>query len=126
MVRVGIEVMEACGSCASRKACAMGTSDRREIVAHTSTPELFSVGEVVNVVARCSMGAMAVLLCYVLPLIVLVAALALAVTLGCSEGVAAVMTLSMLALYYAVLAAFRNKIAGKVVFTINKISLLSH
>ena len=121
IVRVAIEVNEACGSCASRKACAMGSSERREITIYANDAESYYVGEVVNVGARRSLGAMAVVLCYVVPLVVLIAAIIIANLLGCSDGVAAVAALASSALYYAVLALFRDKISKKVTFTINKI-----
>ena len=120
-MRVAIEVDEACGSCASRKACAMGQGTTREIVVCTDDAERYAVGERVNVAARQSVGVMAVALCYVVPLVVLVAALALAIALGCNEGVAAFIALGCTALYYAILAIFHNRISRKVVFTINKI-----
>jgi positive regulator of sigma E activity len=120
-VRVDIEVMEACGSCASRKACAMGQGTTREIMVYTDEAQNYSVGEVVNVSARQSMGLVAVLLCYVAPLIVLVGALVVAISLGCSEGVAALISLGVTALYFLLLAFLRKRISRKVVFTINKI-----
>ena len=64
-MRVAIEVSEACGGCSARKSCAMGQSERREIVAHTTEASRFSVGEVVKVGAKQSLGVMAVVLCYV-------------------------------------------------------------
>lgn len=121
VVRVAVEVDEACGSCASRKACAMGQSTKREIVVCTDDAERYSVGEQVNVSARQSAGIMAVVLCYVVPLVVLVAALATMITLGASEGVAAMASLGVTALYYAILGLLHKKISRKVVFTINKI-----
>ncbi len=120
-VRVDIEVMEACGSCASRKACAMGQGTTREIMVYTDDAPNYSVGEVVNVSTRQSMGLVAVLLCYVAPLIVLVGALAVAISLGCSEGISALISLGSIALYYATLYLFRNRISRKVIFTINKL-----
>ena len=120
IVRVDIEVNEACGSCASRKACAMGSSEKREIVIYTNDAESYSVGEVVNVGARRSLGAVAVVLCYIVPLVVLIAAIIIANLLGCSDGVAAVVALASSALYYALLALFRKRIARKVVFTLVK------
>ena len=120
-VRVDIEVMEACGSCASRKACAMGQGTTREIMVYTDEAAKYSVGEEVNVSARQTMGLMAVLLCYVVPLVVLVAALAVAVALGCAEGLAALISLGVTALYYLLLALMQKRISRRVVFTINKI-----
>ena len=120
-VRVDIEVMEACGACASRKACAMGQGTTREIMVYTDEAAKYSVGEEVNVSARQTMGLMAVLLCYVVPLVVLVAALAVAVALGCAEGLAALISLGVTALYYLLLALMQKRISRSVVFTINKI-----
>ena len=120
VVRVAIEVNEACGSCASRKACAMGQSEQREITIFTADAADYSVGEVVDVAAKQSLGVVAVLLCYVLPLVVLVAALAMAVTLGISEGLSALLSLGATLLYYAVLYLFRNRISKRIIFTINK------
>ena len=121
IVRVAIEVNEACGSCASRKACAMGSSKQREIVVATADANRYSVGEAVQVGAKQSLGVVAVLLCYVVPLVVLVGALVVAISLGCSEGVSAIISLGSIALYYAILYLFRNKISRKVIFTIDKL-----
>ena len=118
-VRVDIEVMEACGSCASRKACAMGQGTTREIMVYTDEAQRYSIGEVVTVLAKQTVGLTAVLLCYVVPLFVLVGALAVPVSLGISEGIAALLSLTVTALYYFVLWFFRNRIAKRVVFTIN-------
>ena len=117
-VRVDIEVMEACGSCASRKACAMGQGTTREIMVYTDEAQRYSIGEVVNVSAKQTVGLTAVLLCYVVPLVILVSALALPISLGLSEGIAALLSLTVAALYYFVLWFFRNRIAKRVVFTI--------
>jgi len=118
VVRVAIEVNEACGSCASRKACAMGQGTTREIVVYTDNAEQYSVGEVVNVMARQSAGVMAVVLCYVVPLVVLVTALALAVAVGISDGVAAIISLGVTTLYYAILGLFHKRISKRIVFTL--------
>ena len=119
-VRVDIEVMEACGSCASRKACAMGQGTTREIMVYTDEAQHYSIGEVVNVSAKQTVGLTAVLLCYVVPLVILVSALALPISLGVSEGIAALLSLTVTALYYFVLWLFRHKIAKRVVFTIQE------
>ena len=121
LIRVAIEVNEACGSCASRKACAMGSSEKREIVIYSNESKNYSVGEVVKVGARRSLGAVAVVLCYIAPLVVLITAIIVAHLLGCSDGIAALVALCSIAIYYALLALFRKHISEKVTFTINKI-----
>jgi len=99
----------------------MGQGTTREIVVCTDDAERYSVGEKVNVMARQSAGVMAVILCYVVPLVVLVTALAVAVALGCNEGVSAFVALGFTAIYYVILATFRKRISKRVIFTINKI-----
>ena len=120
-VRVDIEVMEACGSCASRKACAMGQGTTREIMVYTDEAQNYSVGEIVNVTAKQSLGLIAVVLCYVIPLVVLVGALAVAISLGLSEGYAAILSLASTVLYFGVLALFRNRLSKRIIFKINKL-----
>ena len=120
VVRVAITVNEACGACASRKACSMGQSEKREITVYTEDSSDYSVGEVVDVVAKRSLGIVAVLLCYVVPLVVLVASLAIALSVGVSEGISALLSLGTTLLYYAVLYLFRNRISKRLIFTINK------
>ena len=120
-VRVDIEVMEACGSCASRKACAMGQGTTREIMVYTDEAQNYSVSEIVNVTAKQSLGLIAVVLCYVIPLVVLVGALAVAISLGLSEGYAAILSLASTVLYFGVLALFRNRLSKRIIFKINKL-----
>ena len=121
LVRVVIEVSEACGGCSARKSCAMGQTTKREIEVRTADASSYSVGELVKVGAKQSLGIMALLLCYVMPLVVLVASLAVAVTAGISEGISALIAIGSTALYYALLALLKNKISKKITFTINKI-----
>ena len=121
VIRVAIEVSEACGGCSARKSCAMGQTARREIEIFTAESGNYSIGEVVKVGAKQSLGIMAVVLCYIVPLVVLVATLAIAVAMGLSEGVSAMVALGFTAIYYALHALMRNRISKRVTFTINKI-----
>ena len=121
VVRVAINVSEACGGCSARKSCAMGQTTRREIEIFTAESGNYSIGEIVKVGAKQSLGIMAVVLCYIVPLVVLVATLAIAVAMGLSEGVSAMVALGFTAIYYALLALMRNRISKRVTFTINKI-----
>ena len=121
VVRVAVEVSEACGGCSARKSCAMGQSEKREIVVYTTEYSNFSVGEAVQVGAKQSLGGVAVLLCYVVPLVLLLVAMVAAQLLGCSDGISAVVGLGTQALYFGVLALFKERISKKVIFTINKL-----
>ena len=120
-MRVAIEVSEACGGCSARKSCAMGQTSKREIEVLTAGALSYSVGEVVKVGAKQSLGIVAVILCYLVPLVVMVAALAIAISVGIDEGVAAIISLGVTALYYVALALLKDRISKKIIFTINKI-----
>lgn len=121
-VTVAVESSEACGSCASRSACSLGVqSNTRNILITTPNASSFSVGEIVTVATRTQMGLMAVALCYAVPAVVLVAVLAAAVLCGVSEGVAALISLGSVAIYYGILWLVRDKLAQKISFTIEKL-----
>ena len=121
-VTVAVESSEACGSCASRSACSLGVqSNTRNILITTPDASSFSVGEIVRVATRTQMGLMAVALCYALPAVVLVAVLAAAVLCGVSEGVAALISLGSVAIYFGILWLVRDKLAQKISFTIEKL-----
>lgn len=120
-VTVAVESSEACGSCASRSACSLGVeSNTRNILITTPDAGTFTVGERVVVATRTQMGLMAAALCYATPAVVLVAALAVAVLLGATEGFAALVSLCAVVVYFAILWLFRNKLAQKISFTIHK------
>ena len=118
---MAIEVSEACGGCSARKSCAMGQTTKREIEIYTAESNIYSKGEVVKVGAKQSLGITAVVLCYIVPLVVLVGALAIAVSIGISEGISALVALGFTAIYYALLALMHNRISKRIIFTINKI-----
>lgn len=121
-VTVAVESSEACGSCASRSACSLGVqSNTRNILITTPDASSFSVGEIVRVATRTQMGLMAVALCYAVPAVVLVAVLAAAVLCEVSEGVAALISLGSVAIYYGILWLVRDKLAQKISFTIEKL-----
>jgi len=78
------------------------------------------VGEEVNVVMRQSLGRKAVMLAYVLPLVALVASLLILFSVGLPEGVAGLLSLGILAVFYSVLHLFRSKLDKEFNFNIEK------
>ena len=120
-VTVAVESTEACGSCSSKSACSLGVESKtRNILINTPEAAEYSVGEVVRVSAKAQMGLLAVALCYAAPAVVLVAALAIFVASGMAEGIAALASLGAVAVYFAVLWLFRDKLAQKISFSIHK------
>ena len=120
-VTVAVESTEACGSCSSKSACSLGVESKtRNILINTPEAAEYSVGQVVRVSAKAQMGLLAVALCYAAPAVILVAALAIFVASGMAEGVAALASLGAVAVYFAVLWLFRDKLAQKISFSIHK------
>ena len=120
-VTVAVESTEACGSCSSRSACSLGVESKtRNILINTPEAASYTVGEVVKVSAKAQMGLFAVALCYAAPAVVLVAALALFIVCGMAEGIAALASLGAVAVYYAILWLFRDRLAQKISFSIHK------
>lgn len=120
-VTVAVESTEACGSCSSKSACSLGVESKtRNILINTPEAAEYCVGQVVRVSAKAQMGLLAVALCYAAPAVVLVAALAIFVASGMTEGVAALASLGAVAVYFAVLWLFRDKLAQKISFSIHK------
>lgn len=118
-VSVAIEVDEACSRCSAKGACAVGGGAECRIVkVDVPSSHTYKVGDLVEVAIRRSTGLVAVMLCYVVPLLLLVGVLAVAVAFNLGEGVAAVSSLLSLAIYYVVLALVHRHISKRIIFTI--------
>ena len=122
---IGVEIVNksACAACHAKGVC--GASDASIKVVEvaqdiTTLTEDYQVGETVNVVMRSSMGTQAVWLAYVVPLMVLMAAILVFWLCQASELVMGLGALGILALYYIGLFFFRNKISKIFTFTIEK------
>ncbi len=117
-VRVAYLNQGGCGSCQARGKCGMVESEKREIevvVAHAST---YKVGDEVTISVTMSMGRMAVILAYVVPLLLMLAIMIVGSVLNLTEWVVALMALCGVATYYIVLYLGREKIGRKINFTI--------
>ncbi|MFI3332865.1 MAG: SoxR reducing system RseC family protein [Rikenellaceae bacterium] len=119
-VRVGFESRAACGGCHARDKCGMVDSSMREVNVATLKGESYSVGESVEVAISYQMGIMSVVVAYIIPLILLIVALVVTSSLCTNEGVAAVVSLVVVALYYIGVYIFRSKLDKQIKFTIVK------
>ena len=82
----------------------------------------FELGETVNVVLSSSLGATAVVLAYVVPMIVLIAAILTASAFHLEELYVGLSALGAVALYYAVLFLFRKHLSRVFLFSIEKVN----
>ena len=83
--------------------------------------EPLQTGDEVEVMVKEQMGWLAVLLAYIVPFVLLVAAVAGFNRLGWSEAQAGTAALASVAIYYVILRLFRKKLQRKFTFEIKKI-----
>ncbi len=118
-VSVTIEQVSACGSCHARTLCSMSDKTDKIIdVERTRIKTEPHLGDEVTVVASADKGLLAVVLAYIVPAIIAVAAVAIALSIGSNELVASIVALALVAAYYGVLYLMRQKLNKKFVFTI--------
>ncbi|MFI3279270.1 MAG: SoxR reducing system RseC family protein [Rikenellaceae bacterium] len=119
-VRVGFQTSGACGGCSARSKCGMVDSSTREVLIELRPGESYSVGENVEVAISYQIGIMSVIVAYIIPLIILIGALGLSAALGVEDGLAAIVSLSLVAIYYFVVYLCRSKLDKQIKFTIEK------
>lgn len=120
-VVVRITSRSACGSCAARQACGLAEATEKLVDVYTDRAAEYAAGDAVEVGVKKNIGGKAVALAYGGALVVLIAALVLSiVVLGLTEGVAILVTVGAVALYYAVLWLMRDKIEHTIQFSITK------
>jgi sigma-E factor negative regulatory protein RseC len=118
---VTVRVMQssACSSCAAARMCRSGESRERLIDVATKHASEFRVGEPVVLVATAQQSRMAVMLAYVLPLFLLLAALFVVRGLAGNDGLAALSALLVVSLYYGVLYCLRGRLSRNFRFDVS-------
>ena len=122
---ISVEIVNksACAACHAKAVC--GASDEAvkvvEVVQDISTLSAdYQVGETVNVIMSSAMGTQAIWLAYVVPLIVLMAAIGILTLCGAGDLATGLGALGVVALYYLGVFLFRNKISKIFTFSIEK------
>ena len=108
----------ACAACHAKGLCSLGDAAVKEVSVPTRGWDNYAVGDEVSVVLRASMGHKAVWLAYVVPLLVLVAALLGTLGAGGSELLAGGVAIGAVALYYGVIALLRDRLRNEYIFNI--------
>ncbi len=108
----------ACAACHAKGLCALGDSTVKEVEVPTRGWDDWQVGDEVSVVLRASMGHKAVWLAYVVPLVLMVAALLGSLAAGTSELAAGGIAIAAVALYYGVLRLLRDRLRNEYIFNI--------
>ena len=120
-VYVRMMVNSACSGCHAKAVCGASESAEKIVEVDCASAQDYNIGEKVEVALESgSMGAKSVVLAYVVPFFVLTAALIVAILLGAGEGMAVVVSLVCMAVYYLVLYMLRDRIKNKIKFKIIK------
>ena len=108
----------ACAACHAKGLCSLGDSKVKQVELPTRGWDNYTVGQEVSVVLRATMGHKAVWLAYVVPLIILVAALLGILSAGGTELLAGLGAIGAVALYYGVIWLMRERLRKEYVFNI--------
>ena len=108
----------ACGTCAIKGACGVSESEEKIIEVELANNHQFKVGQQVEVEMKQSLGNWAVMLGYVFPFLAVLIALIVFISLGFDEGLAGIISLAFLALYYLLLFSLKNLISKKFTYSI--------
>ncbi len=108
----------ACASCHAKGLCSLGDSTVKQVELPTRGWDNYQPGQEVDVVLRASMGHKAVWLAYVLPLLVMVAALLGTLSAGGTELTAGLIAIGAVALYYLVIWLLRGRLRNEYIFNI--------
>ena len=108
----------ACSACHAKGLCSLGDSTVKEVELPTRGWDNYQVGDEVSVVLQASMGHKAVWLAYVLPLVLMAAALLVTLSAGGSELLAGGFAIAAVALWYAVLWLLRDRLRNEYIFNI--------
>jgi sigma-E factor negative regulatory protein RseC len=117
-VDVAIVSEAACGSCQLKKACGMDESTEKIITVFTPDARFLHVGDRVEVLMKPTMGYRAIVIAYVVPVAVVLAALAVLVRAGVAEIISAGAAIGFLAVYYFIVYLFRDRIGKSIRFEI--------
>ena len=108
----------ACSACHAKGLCSLGDSTVKEVELPTRGWDNYQVGDEVSVVLQASMGHKAVWLAYVLPLVLMAAALLVTLSAGGSELLAGGVAIAAVALWYAALWLLRDRLRNEYIFNI--------
>lgn len=120
-IDVEITVSSACSECHAKSIC-MPSDQRQEFVtAQALYGETFQIGERVHLVLKQKAGWKAILIAYLIPFIVLIAALFGSYAIFQNELASVIASLLFLVAYYFLLKHFRHKIDKQFTFFVTKL-----
>ncbi|HIZ86202.1 MAG TPA: SoxR reducing system RseC family protein [Candidatus Coprenecus stercoravium] len=119
-LKVEIKAQPACAGCQARSVCGASSGESRIIPVVRRDDGTFRPGDPVEVIIRQSQGFKAVLIAYIVPLFILLVLLLTLPMFFENEVVTGLGSLGFVALYYLVLARFRDRLNSGFTFTVEK------
>lgn len=118
-VVVRITSRSACGSCAAKQACGLAEATEKVVEVYTTDWAQYKAGDEVLVGVKQQIGMKAVAMAYGGALVVLLAALILSTeVLHLGDGIAVLVTIGAVVLYYGALWLMKDRIEQTIHFTI--------
>lgn len=119
-VKVEILSKSACSGCSARSLCSSSEQKVKEIDVETSEGERYEIGESVTVVGMESMGLIAVMICYVVPVVLMVATMGVLTRMGNEDTIVGLAGLGVLVPYFIIVYLMRERLGRRFKFKIKK------
>lgn len=119
-VRVRFVQHAACGSCQMAGRCSTAEAKEKVVDVYETDTTSLNVGDRVTVTTQASMATKALFLGFGLPLLLMLAALAVTKMAGGCDGLSAVLMLAVLLPYYLGLWLLRSRISRSITFEIER------
>lgn len=106
----------ACSGCNARSLCSSSEQTVKEVSVVINPGEQYAEGDKVTIVAAQSLGIVAVVICYVLPVVIMLLLMALLTSMHLSDVVVGAAALGVLVPYFLVIYMMRDKFKKKFIF----------
>lgn len=116
-----IVVQSACAACHAKGACGVSERKQEKLKIDLPNPEIFTVGEVVSVEMKQTLGMKAVIIAYLFPFIVMALGLFVTYSLTKHELISVGVSFGLTAIYYFIISKLKDKFEKEFVFTVKKI-----
>ncbi|HNX21411.1 MAG TPA: SoxR reducing system RseC family protein [Bacteroidales bacterium] len=116
-----IVIQSACAACHAKGACGVSERKQEKLKIDLPNPEIFTVGEVVSIEMKQTLGMKAVVIAYLFPFIVLALGLFVTYALTKQELVSVGVSFGLTAIYYFIISKLKDKFEKEFVFTVKKI-----
>ncbi len=121
-IDIEITVSSACSECHAKSICIPSEQRQEFVTARALYGESFEIGERVHLVLKQRAGWKAILIAYLIPFLVLIAALFGSYAIFRNELASVIASLVFLVAYYFILKHFRHKIDKQFTFFVTKLS----